>query len=117
MFLTKPKGYLSIPGVRMESKSQLIHEIIDLDYAAVGNEDNEWMYDMEMKNRKNAVNEYSSGFDHMMNGNFSEAINRFMEYITTNPNDQVAKDLIEYCRERQDGSEDILSPVKYEYKM
>ncbi|KAL9645270.1 hypothetical protein ABK040_002470 [Willaertia magna] len=57
----------------------------------------EWMYEMEQKESKNKWNNYNTGYNLYMDGNYAEALQHFKEHIIRNPNDKLCKKMIELC--------------------
>ncbi|KAL9644399.1 hypothetical protein ABK040_013628 [Willaertia magna] len=58
----------------------------------------EWMYEMEQKESKNKWNNYNAGYDLYLDGKYEEALKKFKEHLSINPNDKIGKKMIEICQ-------------------
>ncbi|KAL9648845.1 hypothetical protein ABK040_003775 [Willaertia magna] len=58
----------------------------------------EWMYEMQQKGPKDKWNNYNTGYDLYMKGQYKEALQKFEEHKLQYPNDKVCKKMIKLCQ-------------------
>jgi hypothetical protein len=67
----------------------------------IENTSDEWMYELEQKQKMGVWDQYNEACKHLLNNNFTGAELLFLEFQKNNKGDKVVKKMIEYCMKKK----------------